>query len=156
MMESNERRALLIGVEGYNESAGFRRLPVVRADVELLHKALVSSGCSAKASNEHRVTKTQLQDAIKAELQGAKAGETLLIYYSGHGVHYDGITYLVFSDGGIRNGLTGETHLPSELEHYLVPLPFFDGSIEKCQATNVIFLIDACREGLTISLTNPK
>lgn len=136
-----ERKALLIGVPEY-ENKSFRNLPVVVSDLMLLHKALESSDYEVhmlgigdnKASSRFKIIK-----AVRSFCLDARKGMTLVIYYSGHGVHYKGIDYLVPPDGSIEDQFS--------LTESLVPLDFssvFDSS----KAETILFFSDACRDGL--------
>ncbi len=142
------RRAVLFGVEKYVEKAGFSDLPVVRFDLPLLARSLETSGYEVDATNVGELTKTRLQDKIKAALDDAESDETLIIYFTGHGVYHNRSTYLVPSESGIRNTENGKTHAPEELTDYLVSLDRIKRNIEGSRARNIVFLIDACREGL--------
>jgi hypothetical protein len=140
------RRALLIGVEDYDVD-DFGRLEVVRSDCERMREVLEKSGYEVQPySGEPDMH--GIRHAITAAMDSADDGETLVIYYSGHGIFYNGVTYLVTKNGSVQNRETHRPHSPEELPKYLLPSNDFDVAVHRCRAANILFVIDACREGI--------
>ncbi|MEM9368723.1 MAG: caspase family protein [Planctomycetota bacterium] len=148
----SSRRAVLIGIENYEPRTGFSPLPVVHADIAVMADALESSGYEVEEPLVGEVSRTNLLHRIRASLQDAVPEETLLIYFSGHGVYRDRDTFLVPSEAGIRNPENDEAHTAEELHDFLVATDKFKRAIETSQARNVIFVVDACRQGLNINV----
>jgi len=139
----SKRRALLVGVPEY-ESDAIANLPVVRRDIESLHGALERSGFSVRSLGTESTTQTgrsKILQAFRRECKESQGVETLLLYFSGHGMHYRGKDYLIPSDAILDD--------PDFVEEYLVPTDLGD-SIDQSGASTIIFFIDACREGVKL------
>lgn len=96
----SKRRALLIGVPEY-ESDAIADLSIVRRDVESLHGALERSGFSVRSLGTESTAQTgrsKILQALRRECKDSQGVETLLLYFSGHGMHYRGKDYLIPSD----------------------------------------------------------
>ena len=136
------RLGLLIGVAEYDQP-GIPDLPIVHNDIRDLASVLERSHYSVReigTGGSHPATRNNTRGAIEDALSEAEPGDTLLIYFSGHGAHYDGKDWLVPSDGRI----TGP-----KFHEYLVHLDFAS-FVENSQAGTVLFFIDACREGVEL------
>jgi Caspase domain len=141
------RRALLIGVPEY-DSDRIDNLPVVNQDLELLHTSLEKSGFSVRSlgtDGAATTTQNKIKQAIRKECKEAQKTEVLLLYFSGHGIHYQGKDYLVPSDADLDDAECIEDYLiSSDLGELFVDL-------DKCNAKTIIFFIDACREGVKLA-----
>ncbi|MDG4793927.1 caspase family protein [Micromonospora sp. WMMD1082] len=134
------RRALLIGVAlytgGYSDIIG----PAVMADVQKLRRALGDSGVTV-AHELVAVTDELSSDTIRSSIAefliDSGVDDDLIVYFSGHGRYFHGISYLVPSRANPR--------LPDQ-HSYLVPVRF-EAEIQASPARSVTFLIDACRDG---------
>ncbi|WP_330305450.1 MULTISPECIES: caspase family protein [unclassified Streptomyces] len=131
-------KALLIGVAQY-EAPGISPLPFVHDDLDRMATALSARGF-------HQVHLAQAQwftpNVINGEVTGflasAEPGDRLLVVMSGHGVHSEGRDYLVPED--IRPELSPFTGGCVEID--------WRDELESTRASQVVFLIDACREGI--------
>ncbi|MBV7696747.1 caspase family protein [Streptomyces sp. TRM70350] len=136
-----QHKALLIGASEYGDPS-IGDLPFVRDDLQRLREVLIGRGFRQADILESRYGTTQntVRGAVHRFLHDAGRGDTLLILLSGHGVHFDGKDYLVPEDA------TSDTR------------PFTDSCIEigwhkeveASPAERVVFLIDACREGMEL------
>ncbi|MEM1227020.1 MAG: caspase family protein, partial [Planctomycetota bacterium] len=144
----SRRRAVLIGVEHYDPATGFTALPVVQSDVKAMSDALRSSEFEVDEPLVGIVNRARLMSRITAALQDAVPDETLLIYFSGHGVYHESHTFLVPSEAGIFNPDNEQPHGPDELPEYLVCTDRFKRSIEQSAARNILFVVDSCRKGI--------
>ncbi|MDO0934097.1 caspase family protein [Streptomyces sp. DG2A-72] len=136
-----QHKALLIGASEYGDPS-IGHLPFVRDDLQRLREVLIGRGFQQAEIVESRygITQNTVRGAVHRFLHGAGRGDTLLILLSGHGVHFDGKDYLVPEDA------TSDTR------------PFTDSCIEigwhkdveRSPAERVVFLIDACREGMEL------
>ncbi|MCK9441900.1 MAG: caspase family protein, partial [Methanothrix sp.] len=135
-------RALLIGVPEYDSDA-IVDLPFIRNDIIKLEKALESSGYHVRSVGlkENPTANLIKQQIHKFCVKEKEPGETLIICFSGHGLHYDGIDYLVPFDA--------YTEDITNIASYLVPLDFTE-VFENSAAAAIIFFIDACREGIEL------
>ena len=132
-----KRHALLIGVPEYDKEA-IPNLPVVHNDIRDLASVLERSKYTVRklgTGGGDPASRNNTRGAIEDALSEAGTGDTLLVYFSGHGAHYDGKDWLVPSDGRI----TGP-----KFHDYLVHLDFAS-FVENSKAGTVLFFIDACR-----------
>ncbi|MEV5349233.1 caspase family protein [Streptomyces achromogenes] len=135
-------RALLIGASNY-EARGVAPLPFIPGDLARLGAVLRERGfpdvqiLSGREGGK-QVTANYVNARVTGFLRRARAGETLLIVLSGHGIHASGRDYLVPED------IDEDTHpfasgcVPIDWHHHL----------DETRAGHVLFLIDACREGI--------
>lgn len=138
-----KRRALLIGVPEY-ESDAIDDLPIVRTDIETLHASLEKSGFSVRSLGVDGTSQTgrsKILQSLRRECKEAQGVETLLLYFSGHGMHYRGKDYLIPSDAVLDDA--------DFVEEYLVPTDLGE-IIDQSGAETVIFCVDACREGVKL------
>ncbi|UIX33070.1 caspase family protein [Streptomyces sp. GQFP] len=137
-----QHKALLIGASDYDDPS-IGPLPFVRDDLQRLHDVLIGRGFAQAYILESRrgiITQNIVRGAVGRFLRDAGRGDTLLILLSGHGVHFEGKDYLVPEDA------TSDAR------------PFTDSCIEigwhkeveQSPAERVVFLIDACREGMVL------
>ncbi len=137
-----KRRALLIGVPEYQIDT-IADIPVVANDLEQLHSVLRESGYAEVkklGTGDGLPSFNNIRGAIEDFLAAADSGDTLLLYFSGHGCHFEATDYLFPADARI----TGPA-----FHSYLVPLDF-GALVEESKAETVVFFVDACREGVEL------
>jgi hypothetical protein len=135
------RHAVLTGVSQYSSPA-LHDLPAARKDLAALHRVLAAYGFTVQVhGQEYPLSRNDLFGELRQPCQLAKMGDTLLLYYTGHGIHFKGKDYLVPSDARLDD--------EEALEEYLVPVDL-GGAIDRSKAETLIFMIDACREGVEI------
>jgi hypothetical protein len=134
-----QHKALLVGASEYDEPR-IADLPFVRDDLQRLHDVLVERGFhSAEIVESKRgITPNTVNGRIRSFLREAGRGDTLLILLSGHGQHFEGKDYLIPEDATFDIGVFAEACIEIGWEREL----------EESQAAHVVFLIDACREGI--------
>ncbi|MFC5214498.1 caspase family protein [Streptomyces coerulescens] len=131
-------RALLIGVAQYT-APGISALPFVLGDMERMAAALSERGFhSPRLASSPWFTPNVINGEVTGFLAEAEPGDRLLIVLSGHGVHSEGKDYLVPED--IRPELSTFTSGCVEID--------WREELERCRAAQIVFLIDACREGI--------
>lgn len=138
-----KRRALLIGVPEY-ESDAIADLPIVCTDLEHLHASLEKSGFTVRSIGTDGASQTgrsKILQALRRECKDAKGIDTLLLYFSGHGMHYRGRDYLIPADAILDDA--------EFVEEYLVSTDLGE-IIDQSGAKTVIFFVDACREGVNL------
>ncbi|MEK2495020.1 hypothetical protein WN990_36310 [Kitasatospora purpeofusca] len=130
--------ALLIGASDY-ERVGFTPLPFVPRDLERLDAALRARGFRVERPGAgEQISWNFVNGEVSRFLEKARRGETLLICLSGHGLHAQGVDYLI----------------PEDLHRYRKPLWSgcvaidWRSEVENTRAAQVLFLVDACREGV--------
>ncbi|MGR3278819.1 NB-ARC domain-containing protein [Acaryochloris marina NIES-2412] len=138
-----KRRALLIGVPEYLSSQ-IESLPVVHQDLDTLETSLRKSNYDVTVVGREgakETSRSQVLNQLRKSCRQAKGVETLFLYLSGHGLHYNGRDYLVPADASIDD--------PEDLEDYLVSLDL-GVAIDECPAQTIVMVIDACREGVKL------
>lgn len=132
-----QRHALLIGVPEYDIPSA--DLPVVKEDVKILRKALESSRYSIQELGMKKTdmaTRSRMRQRIRRFCAEANDDDTLLLYFTGHGINYKSRDYLIPSDGTLDD--------PTNLEEYLVPVDLSE-IFDECKARTILFFVDACR-----------
>src|SRR5262245_35673612 len=135
------RRALLIGVPTYKPP--ITSLEFVRDDIARLQEALATSGYGVETlgvDGEEAGLNT-VRASIDDFLLSAQTDETLLITFSGHGMHYQGQDYLIPADAVLTRD--------DRITTYSLAVDF-SRPIEESRAGAVLFFIDACREGVSL------
>ncbi|RSM86504.1 hypothetical protein DMH04_12635 [Kibdelosporangium aridum] len=133
-------RALLIGVSEYRD-ATFPPMPFIEDDLAELSEALEQTGYEVDIHDRNATDSDGIQDAIESFIADAAPDAQLLIYLSGHGVHSDGMDYLVSSSAVHR-----VSRFPSG---NCVPINC-DAHISRSQAASVLVVVDACRDGVKV------
>jgi len=134
------KRAALIGVSTYIHYPA-APLPAVIADLNALEAALTDEGyrVDVLGKDPRAPTFASVCNFLHDACTLARDGDTLLIYFSGHGVHHNGRDFLVPTDAR----LTSARLIPRNA--VAVDL---DGEFLACAASQKVFLIDACRENM--------
>ncbi|KOV35784.1 hypothetical protein ADK60_08595 [Streptomyces sp. XY431] len=138
-------RALLIGVPKYRDEH-ITDLPFVRDDLAELEEALSSAGYEVVVHEPDETDRESIDAAVETFFQQATAGQTLLVYLSGHGIHHDGTDYLV-----PRGALTSARDFRGKC----LALDFAP-YVEQSLAGDVAVLVDACREGIVMREMAPS
>ncbi|WP_333763025.1 caspase family protein [Streptomyces sp. IBSBF 2390] len=134
-------RALLIGASDY-EMPGVARLPFVPGDLARLGSVLEDRGFDvlvvAGREDGKQVSRNFVDGQVTGFLRRAGRDDTLLILLSGHGVHARGRDFLVPED-------IQEDTRPFESGCVAID---WRAHLDETPAGRVVFLIDACREGI--------
>ncbi|MFI2206770.1 caspase domain-containing protein [Streptomyces sp. NPDC020192] len=134
-------RALLIGASDY-EMRGVPPLPFVPNDLARLGSVLEDRGFDvlvvAGREDGKQVSRNFVDGQVTGFLRRAGTDDTLLILLSGHGVHAGGRDFLVPED------IQEDTH---PFESGCVAIDW-RAHLDETSAGRVVFLIDACREGI--------
>ncbi|MFD7894014.1 caspase family protein [Streptomyces sp. NPDC059743] len=131
-------KALLIGASEYDEPA-IRSLPFIRDDLQRMNTALSDRGFQPVeiAESQRGITPNAVNRHVLRFLREAGRGDTLFILLSGHGLHFEGRDYLIPEDAYYE----GDSFAESCIEIG------WQKELEDSPAGQVVFLIDACREG---------
>lgn len=135
------RRALLIGVPE-NKKDPTLNLPVVQNDIELMQVSLEACGYVVThlgVDDPSEVSANLIEEAISESCSSAPEDSTLLLYFSGHGIHYNGKDFIVPWDGSLAD--------PSRIERSLVSTDI-SAAVNRSRARLIVFFVDACREGV--------
>ncbi|MCD9592738.1 caspase family protein [Streptomyces sp. 8ZJF_21] len=136
---TTRHKALLIGASDYDEP-GIRSLPFVRDDLARLSAALTERGFhSAEVAESKRgITLNFVKEQVSRFLREAKRDDTLWILLSGHGQHYEGTDHLIPEDASFHVHPFASSCVPLD----------WGKELNETAALRVVFLIDACREGI--------
>ncbi|QXE36266.1 caspase family protein [Streptomyces sp. GMY02] len=131
-------KALLIGASEYDEPA-IRSLPFIRDDLQRMNTALSERGFQPVeiAESQRGITPNAVNRHVLRFLREAGRGDTLFILLSGHGLHFEGRDYLIPEDAYYEGGSFADSCIEIGWQKELEDSP----------AGQVVFLIDACREG---------
>ncbi|MBH0779362.1 caspase, EACC1-associated type [Nocardia bovistercoris] len=131
-------RAVLIGVGAYQHHDRLPHIPAVDNNIDDLHQLLTASGGTFDPERCQAVTDPANTDEIGQILEAAAvARDTLLIYYTGHG--------LLDSSGHLHLALPG-TH-PDRTRFTALPITVLRDSILDSPATTRILILDCCFSG---------
>jgi len=136
------RRALLLGVPR-QDSKYITSLKVVENDLECVAAALRTSRYEVELINladKSEFAANSLRRRIRKFCEDPDSkGATLLLYFSGHGIHWEGKNWLV----------AGDAH-PDNLHELRAGLLEADqaATFDDCEARTILFMVDACREGV--------
>mgnify|MGYP003945772973 CR=1 FL=1 len=135
-------RALLIGASDY-EMRGVSSLPFIPNDLARLGMVLEEHGFDevqvlAGREGGKQVSANYMNGRVAGFLRRARPDDTLIILLSGHGVHARGRDYLVPED------IDEDTH---PFESGCVAIDWSE-HLDETLAGQIVFLIDACREGI--------
>jgi hypothetical protein len=136
-----KHRALVIGISEYPDPAW--KLPAVAADVREIAKLLGSRNGTFKDEEvlvltDTEATSTAIQKALKDVLGRAKAGETVFVYFAGHGTvdSTDNSFYFVSHDADL-----------SDLAATAMPLTGIRDSFDKSASQRAFLWLDFCHSG---------
>ncbi|GHD13498.1 hypothetical protein GCM10010313_38480 [Streptomyces violarus] len=134
-----QHKALLIGASEYDDPR-IQDLPFVRDDLQRIRDVLVERGFQAAEIVESKrgITPNTVGGRIRGFLRDAGRGDTLLILLSGHGQHFEGKDFLIPEDATFDARVFAESCIEIGWERELEDSP----------AGHVVFLVDACREGI--------
>lgn len=140
MTSSLRRRALLIGIETYDD-IHFAALPSARADIEQLAQVLDhrSIGAFAEICIKLDLRADEMRQTIGTFLRDCSENELALLYISGHG------TRLATSASEFFFIAADTDH--AHIEQTAVGAGFLNECLEDCWATQKIAILDCCRSG---------
>ncbi len=130
-------KALLIGINTYQDD-NVNNLSSCIHDVDEIKKILIDPNRCGYSSENVIVLKDATKDKIiynLKDLSNISGNSTVIIYFSGHGTHKDGKSFLVPSD--YQSGKIGT--LISEEE--------FIKSLDRINVHRLVIVLDACKSG---------
>jgi|GEM_PF-5070760 len=154
-MKSGRAWAVLIGVDSYHESFG--DVEFASEDCRRLHSVLQLPEFGFEPQNilmltddsayDRRPTYGNIHSWLDTWLDRPAEGDTIVVYFAGHGRSLDGSCYLAPCDAT----------LPS-LKRVGIQLSDVQELLEKCRASKKLLIVDACHSGagrdiLAMSLT---
>jgi Caspase domain len=135
------RKALIIVVPESTTDDNLN-LPAVRSDAEDLTIALRQSSYDVTAIGTiapSEVSAGSIRRAVRLACRDAPTDGTLLIFFSGHGLHVGGRDYIVPADADLQD---------TALVDYLIGIGDVAKWVDESKAKQIVFFVDACREGI--------
>ena len=137
--------ALLIGIDQYEDVNHINPLGGAAADARALAKTLHDAAGFPEehvkvlvSDGEVKPTRTNILNALARLANNAKAGDTVFVVYSGHGMDIDGTSYLLPYD---TSAYDNSTIADSALE-----TSKFRARLRQVKARALILAFDMCRE----------
>lgn len=129
------RRALVIGVDGYQNLAALQK---ARNDAQAVSNTLAALGFDV--TTLYDASRRDINSAVSTFANRIEPGDEVLFYFAGHGVEVDGRNYLLPSDVPVVNFgdesfLTGESIAADRVL----------GTFQRKGARSTIMILDACR-----------
>jgi len=129
-----------IGVENYLEATKISSVKYAEADVREFAKVLEQHGFAADDRHlliNAEATQTRIRSVIRTTLDSLGEGDTVYIYFAGHGVGISGINYVSCYDSRI-----------SDLPGTCIDISWL---FERCKASSckkIVLFLDSCRSGM--------
>ncbi|HUT57522.1 MAG TPA: caspase family protein [Phycisphaerae bacterium] len=137
-----ERFAVVIGIDEYQ---ALGKLTVCRNDARVLARVLIETGGYAEGrvvlmtddatEPQNRPTLATMKRRIEQVAGLAGKDDTVLVYFSGHGITKDGQGYLVPMDGDADSA---------------IPLASVREALAKSKAASKVLILDACHAGSAV------
>lgn len=131
-----DRKALLIGVAHFGP--GFPPLPAAGHDALQLSQALTAIGYETQICSEGETSSaTTLDRTIRAFCAEGGPDDVRIVYYSGHGLHVDGVDWVLSSGVGLQEAkVSSSQRVSTDLS----------ATVADSQVGLVLFIVDACRD----------
>ena len=98
------KRALLVGVAHYDDQASCPNLRTPNADVEAMKRVPERPECGFTVTTLSDPIRTRFASAIEEKFSTAGRGDTVLLYFSGHGKAFDGLHLCTTQDSRQYSG----------------------------------------------------
>lgn len=137
--------ALLIGVSQYDKGSGLQDLDYTNADILEFDKVLTGLGYKTRRilndpspdSDTYEIpTHDYIERGITRFLADRFESDSVILVFAGHGVHFDGESYICPRDTALRE------------RRNLISVDWIHERLAECQATQITFFCDACQEEL--------
>ncbi|GAA1262522.1 HD domain-containing protein [Saccharothrix xinjiangensis] len=137
-------RALLVGVPHYDDE-GIPPLPFIEPELAQLGRTLDSAGYEVVVHDHGKTDGDRIDQAVERFCRDAGPGENLLILVSGHGMHRNGLDYLIPSSANTQSRKFAEKCVPIDFKEH----------VEGSRCGDVLVIVDACREGMHLQEKGP-
>lgn len=134
---------LIIAVENYHDDKNISKVDYALNDAEQFLQSMIELGCRSENFEYlvgDRATKTAILQKIKQVAGNARNGDTIILYYAGHGFFSNGKN-LISSVDTYLNSLDSTT---IEIEQVL-------SQLEKSESKKIIGFLDCCHSGINFS-----
>ncbi len=136
----SSRQALILAVPENSVDRSLN-LPVVQTDADELARALRQSSYEVTIRGAHSppdVSKNSIGTAIRTACRKVPEKGTLLIFFSGHGIHSGGHDYLLPWDADLQQAFDDTLYAVRNVSEW----------VDELKAQQIVLFVDACREGL--------
>lgn len=131
---------LIIAVENYHDDKHLPTVDYAFNDAEQFLQSMLELGCSSENFEYlagDRATRTAIIQKIKEVSRNARRGDTIILYYAGHG----------FSSSN-KNLISGVDTFLSSLEETTVEMTEILSVLESSEAKKIIGFLDCCHSGI--------
>jgi len=135
-------KLLTIGNSCYNHNDFYVSLNSVQEDIETFNQ--IFNNINYEITSYQNITYDEIVNAINNFSISISEEDNIIIYFSGHGFHYDGHNFIVAKDSHKINSYTIEGDFYQELYNVFDVNNFMNLS-SKNFAGNTLIIVDACR-----------
>lgn len=136
---AERRYGFVVGIDAYDRLGADAQLKKARSDARAIRTALVGLGYSVAIIED--ATRSEFNDAWQDFISKVEAGDTVVVYFAGHGVEVSGQNFLVPRDvPAIRPGRD------EQLKRESISFQELMADLAERKAGLRLFVIDACRE----------
>lgn len=132
---------LLIGIQNYQRSTNISTLQYVKRDLRKMRRVFRKSRRAGlhiqiKSLENSQASKQAILKSIRTWRGKSQRNDTIIIYFSGHGIYQNGTSYL----------LTYKSN-PEKLQKTALGHNLLLQELRRCKSRNIILLLDACHSG---------
>jgi len=146
ILRIQNKKAVLVGINRYSDN-GIRSLNYSVADVKSFFKIIADTDRSGYSPQEIKVlidnsekreepSRSNIMSATISLANGANIEDSILFYFSGHGLEEGGKSYLLPSDSRVNI-----------LKDTAIPIEWIKDTLNKSAARVKIVILDACHSG---------
>jgi hypothetical protein len=142
-LEMKNYIGLIVAVENYHNSDKLRQVKFAINDAKAFRDSLLSLGCDESNLyylSDNTATKTTIEEKIKELSQTASENDTIIFYYAGHGLFYNGENLITCVDTSVKS-----------LDSTTVQLHTILAALEKSNSKKIIAFLDCCHSGIEFS-----
>lgn len=142
-IDNQKTKVLLIGVSEYVDDKDIKNIPNIKQNIKLLKQVLIDKDIMGVPKENITVSFNDSKKDIERKLiiasrEAENENETLLVYYSGHGI---------LSSENFKLYLTSKESSKAYLESDSINIDRFREIIASSRAASKIVILDACHSG---------
>lgn len=145
--DMNNGHAIIVAIEEYHDNKKLHKVSFALNDANGVKDALLKIGYkedNIELLTNNYATKTSILDKVKTISKYAQKGESIIFYYSGHGLYIDG-----------KNLLTCVDTQMSSATYTCVSVQDILGLLNKSASKKIVLFLDCCHSGIEFD-TNVK
>jgi|KBSSwiStaDraftv2_1062776.scaffolds.fasta_scaffold04702_6 hypothetical protein len=143
---TGKKRAVLVGVNQYEDDSNYGELSVCVQDVEAIQKKITGLGYAddrvrilTDNSGRNLPTRNRVIATLRSFAKVSEPNDLFLFYYSGHGDMEDGESYLVCRDG-----------FSNSLKDTAIPVKLVEQIMRAAAARAKVIILDSCHSGAAL------